>query len=86
MFSSFWQPVPPLCGHRSAVMPRPMDPPLFITCQGTARAWPSPATCLLATSLQTHSKVGVTSVQLRIILRQFPSPLEVPASWAPCVA
>lgn len=83
MFSSFWQPVSPLCGHRSAETPRPVDPPLFVTCQGAARAWPSPGTCLMATSLQTRSKVSVTGLRLQIVLHPFPSPLEAPASWVP---
>lgn len=82
MFSSFWQPVSPLCGHRSAETPRPWTR-LFVTCQGAARAWPSPGTCLMAASLQTRSKVSVTGLRLQIVLHPFPSPLEAPASWVP---
>lgn len=60
-----------------------MDPSLFVTCQGAARAWPSPGTCLMAASLQTRSKVSVTGLRLQIVLHPFPSPLEAPASWVP---
>ena len=84
MFSSFWHPVPP-----TVQAPRPCPPEsLFLKCQGTpGKALSANSrTCLIAASLETRDKVGVTGVRLQFILHQFWRPLEVPHVPGPHMA
>ena len=71
-----------LCATASVLQMRPVVPAsLFTKCQGTTL--PSSGAWLVAASLGTHNKAGVTGTWLQLIPHQSPSPSEVPMCWAP---